>query len=234
MTFCFPLFLGPYINPILSITFHLSRHPHAYSSIHRFIHQFNKPERMSMAPLIPQDVETQHAQYPEPQGDPVRKSRLFQRFKIHLRSSIWSWILVLISFIFVSFTVLLAWGIANVDHYFGIFRDYTAAVRMLRVLAEVNTILLTTLTAISSRAAIWAASSSRSGVSMYTWLAMSPATGILGLAKLFWWRQNGRDTRDWHRLYCLIRLHLFYFATYFRILLHIAIPVISVLISSVV
>jgi hypothetical protein len=142
-------------------------------------------------------------------------------------------VLAIISLVVVSVTIWLAFRIAYVHIYFGTLKNYTADLKFLRVLAEVNTVLLTTLTAMSSRAAIWAASSSRRGVSMSTWLEMSPATDMLGLTKLFWWRQqNGHESRDWHRLCCVIRLYLFRYETYLRILLHIAIPVIFVLFTS--
>jgi hypothetical protein len=168
----------------------------------RFRLHFSKPRAPSAVEqdlLAPKD------------GDdvPVRKSR-FQRFRNSLRRSILVWILSIVSLVVVSVTVWLAWRIANVEIYFDTFTNYTADLKFLRILAEVNTVLLTTLTAMCSRAAIWAASSSRRGVSMSTWLAMSPATGLLGLVNLFWWRQqNGREARDWHRFCCVIRLRIF-------------------------
>jgi hypothetical protein len=148
----------------------------------RFILHFNKPsvtstvERNFLAPKEGDDV-------------PVRKSG-FQRFKSSIRRPILAWILSIISVVVVSITVWLAWRIANVRIYFDTFTNYTGDLKFLRILAEVNTVLLTTLTSMSSRAAIWAASSSRRGVSMSTWLTMSPATGMLGLVKLSGWRQQ--------------------------------------------
>jgi hypothetical protein len=163
---------------------------------------------------------------------PIRKSP-FQRFRSSLRRSILTWMLSIISLVVVTITVWLAWRIANVEIYFDTFTNYTADLKLLRILAEVNTVLLTTLTAMSSRAAIWAASRSRRGVSMSTWLAMSPATGMLGLINLYWWRQqNNREARDWHRFCCVIRLRRFLPVTYIRISLHIGLPVISVLLTS--
>jgi hypothetical protein len=180
--------------------------------MHRFIHPFNKPRATSMVEqtlLVPEDnnVEPLPSQSPEPRAVPIHKPRRFQRFRRSLRKSALAWILAIISLVVVSITVWLAWRIANVHIYYDTFgTEYSAALKLLRVLAEVNTVLLTTLTAMSSRAAIWGASSSRRGFSMSTWLAMSPATGMLGLAKLFWWRhKKGHDTRDLHRLCCVIR-----------------------------
>jgi cation transport ATPase len=199
------------------------------------MHHLQKPNATSKVEqtLQENDDEANPAQSPEPQDMPVRKPRRLQRFERSLRRSILAWILAITSLVFVSVTVWLGWRIANVQSYFDTFANYSADLKLLRVLAEVNTILLTTLTAMSSRVAIWAASSSRRGVSMSTWLAMSPATGLLGLAKLLLWhQQNGQATRDWHRLCSLIRLFLYCFETYFRILLHVAIPVISVSLTS--
>jgi hypothetical protein len=200
------------------------------------LHKRKAMSKIEQNLLIPQENdEKDHPdlESPKPLDLLVPKPRRFHRFKTSVRSSVLAWILTIISLVIVSITVWLAWRIANVQSYFNTFTNYTADLKLLRILVEVNTVLLTTLTAMTSRVAIWAASSSRRGVSMSTWLAMSPATGILGLVKLFWWRQQkDQAIHDWHRVCSLIRFFLFHFGTYLRILIHIAIPVVSVLLTS--
>ena len=191
--------------------------------------QPNKPKAISSVEQnLVGNVDSLLGHAPQLQNTPIRRRGRFQRFKSSLRTSILAWLLAIVSVIVVSVTVWLALKIAYVPTHVGTFGNYTADLKLLRALAEVNTVLLTALTAMSARAAIWAASSTRHGVSMSTWLAMSPATGLFGLTKPFWWRQQkGQDSRDWHRLCCAIRSHLFRFEFipgYFFILLFLLSP----------
>jgi len=131
------------------------------------------------------------------------------------RQAIWAWVLAVITFIFLSCTDLLAWKSADLERYLDRvpFKDTTMPLRVLRILAEINTLLMTALVAMSSRVAVWAASSTIKGISVPMWLAMSPATSPLGLLKLLLWR-HGRSrvkSLQWHWIwilgrYCLVSI----------------------------
>jgi hypothetical protein len=127
--------------------------------------------------------------------DPItpKKSARMKRAIDAVRQRALSWLLLLVTLTLVGYTLSLARRIANVQTYYGTFYNYTFSIRVLRVLAEVNTILLTTLVSMSSRIAVFAASSSKRGVSMSTWLAMSPTTSFLGLCKLLNWRSQQKQ-----------------------------------------
>jgi len=88
--------------------------------------------------------------------------------------------------------------------------DPTNAFRILRVLSECLSILLTILIASTTAIVMWSTASSERGITFATWLSMSPATGIIGLLKLFNWRRiSDREARDWHRPWILARLTFF-------------------------
>jgi hypothetical protein len=62
------------------------------------------------------------------------------------------------------------------------------------------------LIASSAGNVLWAAASTKRGIAITTWLGMSPATGNLGLWKVFWWKNKEKGARDLHRWWIVARL----------------------------
>ena len=127
------------------------------------------------------------------------------------RHAVWIWILVIFTFFSLTGTIIFAWRSAHPTTYSTSdpVQGSTETLRILRILAEVNTVLLSALVAMSARVAVWAASSGTRGVSVPMWLAMSPTTGILGLLELLLWgrRSNGKS-RKGHRAWVITRYPL--------------------------
>jgi len=124
------------------------------------------------------------------------------------RHAVWIWILAIITFFSITATIIFAWQSAHPSMYSTSdpVQRSTEILRILRILAEVNTVLLSTLVAMSARIAVWAASSGKNGVSVPMWLAMSPTTGILGLLELLLWGSRPKDkSRKGHRAWVIIR-----------------------------
>jgi hypothetical protein len=118
-----------------------------------------------------------------------------------LRQTFWSWVIAFITAVSLTATIILARK--TTDSGIVLFADpleeATARLRVVRILAEINTLLLTTLVAMSGKIASWAASSSRAGVSVPLWLSMNPTTGTLGLLMLlFWGKRSKGKSRKWH------------------------------------
>ena len=112
-----------------------------------------------------------------------------------------TWLLAVVTAVWLAFTLVYGFATSSVSHPLAFATDATHATRNLRILSEGVTILLTTLIAASAGIVIWAAVSSERGISLSTWLAMSTNTGPQGLLLLLGWKENGKDTRDWHRPY---------------------------------
>jgi len=124
------------------------------------------------------------------------------------RHAVWTWILAIITFFSITATIIFAWQSAHPTVYSTSdpVQRSTETLRILRILAEVNTALLSTLVAMSARITVWAASSGKKGVSVPMWLAMSPTTGILGLLELLLWGRRPNDqSRKGHRAWIIIR-----------------------------
>lgn len=130
------------------------------------------------------------------------------------QQAVWTWVLAMVTFISVGSTVLVAWKSGDLESYLErrIFKESTTPLRVLRILAEINTILLTALISMSSRITMWGASSSERGISVPMWLAMSPSTSDFGLLKLLFWRQGkGRaKSPQWHRIWIIVRYAAFF------------------------
>jgi hypothetical protein len=123
------------------------------------------------------------------------------------QQAIWAWVTAVITFITLACTIVLAWRTADIGSWSpDPLEDATARLRIVRILAEINTLLLTALVAMSGKIVALAASSSRRGVSMPMWFAMSPTTGYLGLlALLFWGKRSNGKPRTWHRGWIITR-----------------------------
>jgi hypothetical protein len=85
-----------------------------------------------------------------------------------------------------------------------------ARLGVVRILGEINTLLLTTLVAMWDKIASWATASSRAGVSIPLWLLMNPTTGTLGLLRLLLWgkRSKGKSGNWHHRAWIVVRYAL--------------------------
>ena len=170
-----------------------------------------QPGSAEFSPLAPVDGERESC--PESVAEaPEFEERNGVPLSGPFRQSIWTWILAVVTFVFLSGTVLLAWKSADLERYLNRvpFKDTTMPLRVLRILTEINTLLLTGLVAMSSRAAVWAASSTVRGISVPMWLAMSPSTSPLGLLKLLFWRCGKSRTKSpqWHWIWILGRYFL--------------------------
>jgi hypothetical protein len=109
--------------------------------------------------------------------------------------------------IWLYFTISFAWALSSESQALGSSTNPTNAIRILSIFSEGVTLLLPLLVAATSSIASWASASSKKGVSLSTWLSMSPATSLTGLMKLFWWHKvPDADTRDWHHQWIIARL----------------------------
>jgi hypothetical protein len=126
-----------------------------------------------------------------------------------LRQALWPNVIVIVTFVFLTVAIILAWktGDSGVVYSADPLEDATARLRVVRILAEINTLLLTALVAMSGKIAAWAASSSRAGVSIPLWLAMTPTTGTMGLLRLLCWgkKSNGKSRKWHHRAWIVVR-----------------------------
>jgi hypothetical protein len=155
-----------------------------------------------------------------------------------LRQTFWSWIIAFITVVSLTATLILARRTLDSGIVLAAnpLEEATARLRIVRIMAEINTSLLTALVAMSGKVASWAASSSRAGVSIPLWLSMNPTTGTLGMLKLLLW-QSTRKSRTWyHRGWIVMRYRRYFVlkANQERLLIHVAIPVISLLLTSTI
>jgi hypothetical protein len=128
---------------------------------------------------------------------------------IKLRSpfwqSKWTWLLAVATAIWLGFTLVYAFATSSVSHPLAFATDATSATRNLRILSEGVTLSLTALIGSSAGIVMWAAASSQRGITLSTWLAMSTSTGTLGLLSLLGWKGNGKNVRDLHRPWIIVR-----------------------------
>lgn len=164
---------------------------------------------IELRPLV--QVEEDQAETPKPMD-----ARSHRRESTHaavplvgpIQQTFWAGILAAVTFIALGATIILAWKSRGIGTFLSSnpLEDATARLRIVRILAEIDTLLLTALVAMSGKLAAWAASSSRSGVSMPMWLAMNPLTGFLGLLKLlFWGKRSKVKSRRWHHGWIIVR-----------------------------
>jgi hypothetical protein len=117
-----------------------------------------------------------------------------------------TWLLALVTGIVLAITITYACGVSSLSSPLGSSIDQTTATRNLRWLTEAAAIVLGALVASSFRTVMWAAVSTKRGITFPAWLAMDPATTHLGLLQLLKWRQADNDV-SWnlHHLWALFR-----------------------------
>jgi hypothetical protein len=128
---------------------------------------------------------------------------------VKLRSPFWqsklTWLLAVATAIWLGFTLVYAFATSSVSHPLAFATDATTATRNLRILSEGVTLSLTALIGSSAGIVMWAAASSRRGITLSTWLAMSTSTGPLGLLSLFGWKKKGKNVQDLHIPWIIVR-----------------------------
>jgi hypothetical protein len=118
-----------------------------------------------------------------------------------LRQTFWSWVIAFITAVSLTATIILARRTSDSGIVLAAYplEEATARLRIVRIMAEINTLLLTALVAMSGKVASWAASSSKAGVSIPLWLSMNPTTGTLGMLRLLLWGKRSKGkSRTWH------------------------------------
>src|SRR5271156_4543312 len=123
-----------------------------------------------------------------------------ERFPSIFSRTKWFWIIAFSTTVCLSLTIAYAFIVS----FERTIASPTAVTRNLRILSEGVTILVFALLATTNSIVMWAAVSSKKGVSFSTWLSMSSTIGIVGLFKLFFW-PHIREARDWHRYWVIIR-----------------------------
>ena len=106
--------------------------------------------------------------------------------------------------IWLCFTIAFAWALSSESGALGSFSSPTDSIRILSILSEGVSIWLPALVASTSSIAMWAAASCEKGITVSTWLSMSPATTTTSLARLFLW-SHVSGARDWHHPWIIVR-----------------------------
>jgi hypothetical protein len=132
-----------------------------------------------------------------------------KKLKPQWRQSLLVWTLLVTSGIWIAFTVLYALAVSSttgmLHQLVPLSHGPTVTVRILRVLSEGVAILLLALMSSTLDAVLWAATSTKGGISMSTALGLSRSTELIGLLELlFIWRKAHRG-RDFHTLVSIIR-----------------------------
>jgi len=125
------------------------------------------------------------------------------------RQNWFAWVILVATGLWIVATVLYALAVSRTDgilhQFIPISHGPTVTVRILRVLSEGIAILLIALINSTLDAVLWAAASSKAGVSMSTILSLSRSTELFGLLELlFLWRKP-KSGRDFHTLVSIIR-----------------------------
>jgi hypothetical protein len=121
-----------------------------------------------------------------------------------------AWGLAFIAAIFLAITIAYSLLVSSTTDPLGLFRptvsNATILTRVLSILSEGVTLLLAALFPASASIVMWAAGSNRRGITVATWLAMSPSTGLMGFWKLLRWKRK-RNSLDLHRSWIFIRFY---------------------------
>lgn len=119
------------------------------------------------------------------------------------------WLLALLVLIWLAFTLGFALTVSSTTSRVGWFArsiaSSTELTKVLRILSEGVSLFLTALMASSANVVMWAAASTRRGITFSTWLGMSSTTGHLGLWKLLWWKRNNGVALDLHHHWIIVR-----------------------------
>ena len=120
-----------------------------------------------------------------------------------------TWLLAAVTGLLLLFTILYACVIASSSGAVGSFISHTItaseALLTLRALSEVLTALFGLLITSSTVAVMWAMASTSDGITVSTWLSMSPNTSWSGLLELFKWRSYRNGSRDFHFRWIIAR-----------------------------
>ena len=115
------------------------------------------------------------------------------------------WLLMLVTGLSLAFTVTYAAALSSSTGRLPVlitsFTSPSEAVRILRILSEATSILLTAAVACTLDIIMWTAACRERGISMSTLLSISSSTSLLGLLQLLRWKGAGRH----HLLTVLIR-----------------------------
>ena len=121
------------------------------------------------------------------------------------QQSVLAWLLAIATGVSLMFTVAFASALSSstgeVSMFITAVTSPPEAVRILRILSEVTSILLAALVVSAFKAIMWTAASSQKGLAVSTLLSITPTTGIFGLLHLLRWKAAGR-----HYLTTLMRL----------------------------
>jgi hypothetical protein len=112
--------------------------------------------------------------------------------------------------IWLGFTIAFAWALSSKWSALGSFSNPTDSIRILSIFSEGVNISLPALIASTSSIAMWAMASGDKGITVSTWLSMSPATRTTSLPALFLWHYIS-GARDWHRPWIIVRLRAWKF-----------------------
>ena len=148
------------------------------------------------------------ADHPLPEQPDVETLKTAPRpLKNPLIDGIINWLIALVAGIWLLFTILYAWDVSSVNGIKTLFpsvQNPAQATLDLRILSEGVTLILNILLAYSTGVAMWAAASTKRGITFSTWLAMSPATDYWGLFHLLRWKRN-KAGRDLHLQWIFVR-----------------------------
>lgn len=132
-----------------------------------------------------------------------------KKLKPQWRQSLLVWMLLVTSGIWIAFTVLYALAVSSTDgmlhQLVPLSHGPTVTVRILRVMSEGVAILLFALISSTLDAVLWAASSTKGGITMSTVLGLSRSTELMGLLELLFIWRKARRGRDFHTLISIIR-----------------------------
>jgi hypothetical protein len=156
-------------------------------------------------PARNQNVDIETTRQTDPRKNRKQHSTGQERLKRPILENAMTWVLAFGTGIWLISTLVYGWALAITTQ--NLFQSVTSppeATRVLRILAEVATVAFNALLAYSAGVVMWATASTKRGVTVSTWLAMSPATDYWGLFRLFFWNQNGKAI-DIHRLWIVAR-----------------------------
>jgi hypothetical protein len=126
-----------------------------------------------------------------------------------IRQFTWTWILALLTMVWILFTIYFAYN-SSMDQPKApllIFTNPQNTILTLTILSHVTVLLLEAMTSSALESVRWAFACSKDGISTFSFLGLSRATGILGVLNLL--LEGGKDSffkRDGHRFWGIQRL----------------------------
>ena len=125
----------------------------------------------------------------------------------------WTWLLACACGVTLLITFLYGWALSSpsgpLASFIAIDNNPMMSIRIVRILSEIVSILLTGFVAVTSGLAMWLIASTDRGLTVATWLAMSPSTNFVGLVKLFLWPwRNRSNSWNLHLIWIIVRYYL--------------------------